>query len=118
MGVVPFVERALVPADPQRHQLFRETLRAALAEAVLLAVEPAAPESPADPDLQRALGWGCAMCTGRCCHGGGVHAFLSPEELALKLAQSRLRSHEDLFADYVAATPRAHSMEGVLRLPR
>lgn len=111
VGVVPFFERSLVAADPDRVATFRETLTAAMAQAETMRLEAPRQEPEPGPDLVAAMGWGCAMCAGGCCQRGNTHAFLDAEELAFRLAASPQTSPAELLAAYFAALPE-RSVEG------
>jgi hypothetical protein len=97
----------LAPADPARHEAFRRTLREAAEAALdLPEVDPDLPPSASDtPSVDAYLSVACAICGGVCCKPGSTHAFLTPAELAPRLARQPETDPEDVVARYVARLP-------------
>lgn len=111
VGVVPFADRPLAPLDPARAAAFRAYLESSLAEAAARREpEPPSPswpdtERPDDPVLARAVATACSTCRGACCERGNTHAFLSADEMALKLAALPGATPESLAEEYLSRLP-------------
>jgi hypothetical protein len=87
--VVPANLRKIVKLPERRKRAFRKYLRGIIAEAAAVRAksadaprgETALDSSTLPPKLSSLLGRGCATCRGRCCNGGGDHAYLSVETI-------------------------------------
>jgi hypothetical protein len=84
-AVVPANLRKIVNLPERRKRAFQNHLMEIISRAAALRAssadsppgETALDSSSPPPDLANLLGRGCATCRGRCCNGGGDHAYLN-----------------------------------------
>jgi hypothetical protein len=88
-AVVPANLRKIVSLPARRKRAFRVFLMELVARAAAVRTSSANPSpgetaldsAPSPPALESLLNRGCATCRGRCCNGGGDHAYLSIETI-------------------------------------
>jgi hypothetical protein len=131
--VVPANVRKLVNLPERRKRAFRDHLLRLICEASVLWAkkdastkgETAADSTPLSSAWSSMLGRGCATCRGRCCTGGGNHAYLSVETILGYFQRNpKARPREVLEAYLVHLPNRAYEdscvyhTEGGCALPR
>lgn len=110
--VVPYNSRRLVPSDPARVALFRQSLVAAVDAAQAESGDDISPDAAELDDDPPGLGAACGACGGQCCEQGDTHAFLRASYVAPKLRQRPPESSAmDFVESYLARLP-ARSYEG------
>lgn len=106
-AVVPANFRRIVNLPERRKRAFRDYLLELISQAAAARAKSADPppgetaldSSPPPPELASQLGRGCATCQGRCCTGGGIHAYLTVDTiLGFMRNHPKLRPREVLQA--------------------
>lgn len=106
VGIVPFMDREVVPADRARQADFLENLRSFLEEVL-------------DPDYENQdvrVGYGaaemedvriaaCTACRGLCCNQAETHAFLHPKNLERLIDRDNAIAFEEAMAFYKSYLP-------------
>lgn len=111
--VVPANDRKIVNLPERRKRAFRNRLmelisQAAAARATFANPSPgetALDSSPSPPALESLLGRGCATCRGRCCNGGGDHAYLTVDTILGYMRQHPKQRPRDVLESYLSLLP-------------
>jgi hypothetical protein len=111
--VVPANMRKIVNLPERRKRAFRSNLMALIAQAAAARAksadpppgETAADSSPSSPALESLLGRGCATCRGRCCNGGGDHAYLSVDTILGYMRNHPKQRPRDVLEAYLSLLP-------------
>jgi hypothetical protein len=111
--VVPANLRKIVNLPERRKRAFRNNLmelisKAAAVRAASAALPPGetALDSPRPaPELESQLGRGCATCRGRCCNGGGDHAYLSVDTILGYMRNHPKQRPRDVLEAYLSLLP-------------
>jgi hypothetical protein len=112
-AIVPANLRKIVKLPERRKREFREHMKKIIAQALdcrtnradPLQGETAADSSPPPPELASLFGRGCATCRGRCCNGGGIHAYLSAETMLGYMNRHPQQSPEEVLKTYASYLP-------------
>ncbi len=121
LAVMPALEHALVPQDPERVKTFTERIRGVILQAVAGAARDAEagedaeanPDTPpdewlqpdSDPEFHSYLLAGCATCRGYCCETGKTHAYLDDKAIRRYIAQFPGRDSAEILQDYLSYLP-------------
>jgi hypothetical protein len=111
--VVPANLRKIVKLPERRKRAFRDHLTNIISQAVAQQAnsadpptgETAADSTPPPPALAALMGRGCATCRGRCCNGGGDHAYLSVETILGYMHHHPRQSPQDVLEEYISRLP-------------
>jgi hypothetical protein len=112
-AIVPANLRKIVKLPQRRKRDFRDHLKKIISQALdcrtnrpdPLHGETAADSSPPPPELASLFGRGCATCRGRCCNGGGIHAYLSVETMLGYMSSHPQQSPEEVLKAYASYLP-------------
>jgi hypothetical protein len=112
--VVPANLRKIVNLPERRKRAFRAHLNEIIAQAATQRTssadpppgETAADSTPPEPALASLMGRGCATCRGRCCNGGGDHAYLSVETILGYMQHHPKQRPREVLAAYLSHLPK------------
>lgn len=111
--VIPAFTAELVSLPTQRRRTFREHLMALIEQSAPPPEPPvpkqgkAAPVVPdPTPEAQAVSGMACSCCKGRCCEGGGDHAYLKVETIRRYRAEHPDQRPRDVLAAYLGRVGR------------
>jgi hypothetical protein len=111
--VVPANLRKIVKIPARRKRAFRKHLTEIISQAVELranSTNPPPGETADDstsppPELKSLLTRGCTTCRGRCCNGGGEHAYLNPDTILGYMRNHPQQRPSDVLEAYLSYLP-------------
>jgi hypothetical protein len=110
---VPANLRNIVNLAERRKWAFRDFLTELISQAAAIRAksgdpphgETAADCAPSLPALATLLGRGCATCRGRCCNGGGTHAYLAVDTILGYMRKHPKQRPRDVLEAYLSLLP-------------
>jgi hypothetical protein len=110
---VPANLRKVVNLSERRKRAFRDYLMGLISQAAVQRAksagcppgDTAADSSPLSPELAAQLGRGCATCRGRCCNGGGDHAYLTVDTILGYMRDHPKQRPREALEAYLARLP-------------
>lgn len=110
--VIPAFTAKLVSLPTQRRRTFREHLMALIDQSALppepISKQEKVPPVVSDPtpEARAVLGMACSCCKGRCCEGGGDHAYLKVETIRRYRAEHPDQRPRDVLGAYLSRVGR------------